>query len=238
MTRNLLILSMFFLAARVTFGQCTPDPNITRPGFYPDSLPPAVVNKPYSEILQFKIFKDTTVIVFGSPMLATIDSATILKVNGLPSGLVFQLNKTSQTYTPAETGCARISGTTDKAGRFRLGIILNIYAKVSGFSTSRVDTIKNFFIEVSGQTAKLKTLLKTGTLFYPNPVQSELLNIKQDALSETSLLTVFDAQGRMLEETILNPHTQQIPFPYPPGLYTLRIQSEGTAYRTKVLKSR
>lgn len=93
MTKNLLIVAMFFFAVFKLQAQCTPDNTITVPGFYPKSLPDAYLQTDYSEIIQFKIVKDTNVVFAGNPVKATIELAIVIGVTGMPPGITFQLNK-------------------------------------------------------------------------------------------------------------------------------------------------
>lgn len=235
MTKNLLILSMFILVTLKLNAQCTPDNTITKSGFYPDSLPPAQINQQYNQVLQFKIFKDTTVLVFGSLQKATIDSANIQKVIGLPAGITFKLNKPSQTYTPAEVGCSHISGTATKAGKYKLGIVLLIHAKLSGFPVSQIDTIKSFFLQVNDPSADLISFSELDYQFYPNPLKNNTLYFKITQ-QNGSIINVFNAQGQLLVSQTLNGTEKSIEFNYPAGYYLVTIQDGNRIYRTKLIK--
>src|SRR5687768_136519 len=118
MTKNLLILSLFIFAGLQLNAQCTPDTSIKKPGFYPKTLPNAKEGIAYSEVIQFKILKDTS--AFGQP--ATVDSAHIDSIKGVPPGMNFQGNKTWPTYLALEVGCALVSGTPSTAGTYPLYI--------------------------------------------------------------------------------------------------------------------
>ncbi len=235
MTKNLLILSMFILGTLKLNAQCTPDNTITKAGFYPDSLPPVQINQQYNQVLQFKIFKDTTVLVFGTLQKATIDSAKIMKVIGLPAGITFQLNKPSQTYTPAEVGCSLISGKTSKAGKYKLGIVLMIHAKLSGFPVSQVDTLKSFFILVNDPSAKIAEFTELNSEFYPNPLTNNTLNFNLN-YQGGSILRVYNAQGQLLESQTLSGSEKSMEFNYPSGYYLVTVNSGSKNYRTKIIK--
>lgn len=226
---------MFILGTLKLNAQCTPDNTITKAGFYPDSLPPVQINQQYNQVLQFKIFKDTTVLVFGTLQKATIDSAKIVKVIGLPSGITFQLNKPSQTYTPAEVGCSLISGTTSKAGKYKLGIVLMIHAKLSGFPVSQVDTLKSFFIQVNDPSAAIPTFTESFYQLFPNPLKNNTLYFK-NVQEAGSILNIFNAQGQLLVSQTLTGTEKSIDFNYPSGYYLVTINNGSLVYRTKIIK--
>ncbi len=105
---NLLLLAVvLFAAGRASAQVCTPDPNIKSPGISPESLPDATVEVSYSEVIQFKLPKDTAF----SGIQATIDSVKIDSVYGFPKSFTYQLNLPSKKYPGGANGCATISGT-------------------------------------------------------------------------------------------------------------------------------
>lgn len=235
MSKNLLILSLFIFTGLKLSAQCTPDNNITKPGFYPNKLPDALLGIAYNEVIQFKIIKDTMVIVFGNPTKATIDSATITEVKGIPNGLTFQLNKTSKTYTPAETGCALVNGTPTKVGTFPLQIILLIYAKIGTFAIAQPDTIDNFSIMVK-KDASVNNLDLTSNIFFPNPVIGNLLNINTKIILPGTLISVSNCQGQLLDSQKFDGGQQSILFDYPKGIYFLSLKIGDRVSRVKVVK--
>ena len=67
-----LTLALAFVGANA---QCTPDPQFTLAGIYPDSstgMPDAIVGQPYNEIITIIVSTDTTVDVFGQSISVTI----------------------------------------------------------------------------------------------------------------------------------------------------------------------
>ncbi len=236
MTKNLFILSLFIFISFNSFAQCTPDNSIVKPGFYPAKLPDAVVGIAYNEVIQFKVLKDTTVIVFGNPTVATVDSATITNVMGIPNGLTFVLNKISQTYTPAEVGCALVSGTATKADTFKLKICLMIFAKVAGFAVAQPDTIRSFSIIVkgSGGTHELTNVSKS---FYPNPISNAVLSINTDLVKPGNVLSIYNGQGQCMAMHIIDAFTSTVAFDYPKGLYYIALNKGNTVSRIKLIKN-
>jgi len=235
MTKNLLILTMFFFCGIKLFAQCTPDTSIKKPGFYPSTLPNAKLNAAYNQVLQFRIIKDTTVIFSGVPISATVDSLTIVEVNGMPDGLTFQLNKPSQTYTPEEVGCALISGTPNKKDTFYLEIVTLIYAKVGSFPASQVDTMDQFYIVVDETGAIDQVNLKSFNV-YPNPLKGDMLTFNKELVGSGSKLSIYNSTGQLLSVRSLESSGNTITFAYPKGLYILSFDNGNTVQRIKLIK--
>ena len=224
MSKIIPIFTLFFLYGINLFAQCNPDTSIHKAGFYPKTLPDAEVKKLYQQTINFKIFKDTTVIVFGSPQIAIVDSAVIVKVDNMPPGLSFQLNKTSQSYTPEEVGCAYISGTPTKVGKYTLDIIISFYAKVLGFPVFQADTINTFSINVTG-TSSVRNFNIANIEISPNPVWDDELNIKiNNNIAENKIL-IFDSKGTIVRKLITKEKDSKINFVLPQGIYNIIINN-------------
>jgi hypothetical protein len=128
MKKQLLILSVFALGGlNYVFGQaCTPDPQYTTPGIYPDSatgLPKGQVNVLYSVTVTAVVPKDT-VASFGGfpPQNVTIDRIKIkdtdndgIAVSGLPAGFSYFCNPSNCEFPGNSKGCILITGTSSTA---------------------------------------------------------------------------------------------------------------------------
>ncbi|MCC6722831.1 MAG: T9SS type A sorting domain-containing protein [Bacteroidia bacterium] len=225
MLKIIPIIALFFLHGIKLFAQCTPDTSIHKAGFYPKTLPDAEINKLYDQTINFKIFKDTVVDVLGSPQTAVVDSAVIMKVDNMPPGLTFKLNKKSQSYTPLEVGCANISGTPSKSGKYTLDIIITFYAKVLGFPVMRLDTINTFSINVTG-TASTNVIKTNDFKIYPNPISNDELNIEILHNTNPNELKIYDIKGALIFKSVLNETSTKLKFEYPSGLYNLIINNK------------
>ncbi|NUM30742.1 MAG: T9SS type A sorting domain-containing protein [Bacteroidetes bacterium] len=208
------------------FAQCTPDTSIHKAGFYPKTLPDAQLNVAYEQTINFKIFKDTVVNVFGSDQTAIVDSAVIVNVKNMPPGLSFQLNKASKSYTPEEVGCALINGVPTKSGNFTLNIIIGFYAKVLGFPIFRADSINTFSIKVNGSNS-FDNLSKNGFVFFPNPVKGNtiFLNLKNTLFNNE--IKIFDNRGVLIYDTKTIEKSLKIDFDFPSGLYWILVNNCG-----------
>lgn len=119
------LLILFFALASRAFAQCDPDTTLLNVGFYPpDTLLPCIEEDIFfDEVLQFKNFSQVNGSVIGLPgTIITILSVSIDSVNNLPPGINYTCNTPNCFYTTGETGCVRLSGTTNAApGIYNLG---------------------------------------------------------------------------------------------------------------------
>jgi hypothetical protein len=151
---------------------CTPDQNLTTPGFLPATLPDGQVNSAYSVGITIKVFKDTEIVQSGQTVLATIDSMLLISILGLPPGLGYECLNSGCSFVPSTLSCVNIKGTPAQSGLFPLKIPVKIYAKVFGaIPITQPDTLRNFAINVKGGTASMVDLNQNGLdlSIFPNP---------------------------------------------------------------------
>ncbi len=121
MMRKLLfgcLLSILCFAVKPVSGQCIIDTTVSGAGVYPDTLPDATANTPYSVDVTFVMLTDT--------LGLTIYSYQIQSVVGLPVGLTWQCNNSGNgcVYDPSVSvfGCVLISGTPLVAGTYTMTV--------------------------------------------------------------------------------------------------------------------
>lgn len=151
---------------------CTPDQNLTTPGFLPATLPDGQVNSAYNVGITIKVFKDTEIVQSGQTVLATIDSMLLISILGLPPGLGYQCLNSRCSFVPSTLSCVNIQGTPTQSGLFPLKIPVKVYAKVFGaVPITQPDTLRNFAINVKGGTASMLDLNQNGLdlSIFPNP---------------------------------------------------------------------
>jgi hypothetical protein len=151
---------------------CTPDQNLTTPGFLPATLPDGQVNSAYSVGITIKVFKDTEIVQSGQTVLATIDSMLLISILGLPPGLGYECLNSGCSFVPSTLSCVNIKGTPTQSGLFPLKIPVKVYAKVFGaIPITQPDTLRNFAINVKGGTASMVDLNQNGLdlSIFPNP---------------------------------------------------------------------
>ncbi len=137
----LLVLSFFVYSVEKSVAQCPGcliDTTITTPGIYPNNLPNGTQGLPYSTDVTFVMFTDTS----GY----TVNYFKILSVSGLPFGLTWECNNSSNNcqYNPAINirGCVRICGTPMQTGSFTMNVyILMNLQTVGNFNSTLQMTI-------------------------------------------------------------------------------------------------
>lgn len=186
------------VSANIATAQCTPDGNITVPGFYPATFPEADQDKPYSATTTILSIKDTT--VFGQAVV--IDSTVLKAVIGLPPGITHQCLNNSCVFFPTKPSCVNFSGTPTKAGTYPLKMVITIFAKIGGaLPYNRVDTIRNFTMKVNGMNAVDFANVSADFEIMPNPVNDKLLvNLANENFIKNAMIT--DAMGRKIEVVI------------------------------------
>ena len=131
MTKKITLLFLLaFISIKLVNAQCSPN-NIYTKLVTPDTvtnLPADSVSKSYSTNLYTYSPVDTTVSVSGTSYFVTIDTLTLVQINGLPAGLTYQ---TDQPYWKGGFhGCVNINGTVTNhslVGTHKLLFIVRIH---------------------------------------------------------------------------------------------------------------
>jgi hypothetical protein len=240
---------LFTIAALGVNAQCTPDNNLTQPGYYPDRLDTAQIGVQYAQVLQLRIPKDTNVVFAGQNIKADIDSIKLVNVVGLPSGFTYQCNVSSCTFTPSQTYCAKISGnpTQSQTGNYPLQLAVVAYAhgNIFGVPTTfppQPDTIDRFTLVVGagGPSAVAKITTAYGVKVYPNPATNEATIWANTNYNETLTYTLSDVAGKVYKtETLLNTNGLQTAVVNLNGLakgfYFVQVSGEQGTSTTKLL---
>lgn len=167
---KLLLLSLLALTSLNLGAQCTPDPTQTEPGIYPDSatgFADACMGIYYEQLITNIVPADTNVLVFGIPILTSIDSVVIDSLNGLPPGMSFECNPNSCVFPGGETGCAIITGICSVVGDYPLTFYLSAY--VGGVSSPNPYLVDYYTINVSACTAGIEENELAHLKLSPNP---------------------------------------------------------------------
>ena len=142
------LLSLIAIAAvSFAFAQnCTPDPQYTTPGVYPDSatgLAPAYVGIPYSETVTAVTPVDTCIVILFPPCtVIPIDSVVIDNFSGLPAGFTVKSmneNNLNFVFPGGSSSCMIITGTATagQVGSYPLSVSGLSWATVFGTPTSQ-----------------------------------------------------------------------------------------------------
>ena len=155
-----LILSIAALVAFTFSGysQCTPDPQFTEAGIYPDSatgLSSAWVGYAYEEMITIITPTDTVVDIpiFGLSNV-TIDSVNLTTVTGLPPNFDYECDPPNCSFPGGTIKCARLYSTSNPlvADIGLYPIVFETTTYVSGVpligTTTQDDIIDYYFIEI------------------------------------------------------------------------------------------
>ena len=202
-----LALAFAFIGAQA---QCTPDPQYSIVGIYPDSasgLPGAIVGQAYDEVITIISPTDTSVTLFGQSISVTVQSIELTSVTGLPASFSYDCETSNCTFSGGSTSCAVLTSASPTVAEVGLHqIIMNttttVDAGLFGIQTQD-DVIDYYYINVANATLVVNQFndftfeLKD---IFPNPVNS---NAKIQFISGNStdiVFTVFNHLGEKIEE--------------------------------------
>ena len=202
-----LTLAFAFIGANA---QCTPDPQFTTAGIYPDSvtgLPNAIVGQTFNEVITIVTPLDTSATLFGLTIPVTIQTIELTSVTGLPSSFSFDCANPNCIFIGGNTSCAVLLSPSPAVAEVGLHQIFmytttTADAGIYGIQTQD-DIIDYYYINVTNATSVVNQFndftfeLKD---VFPNPVNS---NAKIQFISGNSadvVFTVFNYLGEKIEE--------------------------------------
>lgn len=196
-----ILLTAFCSFSHSSFAQeCVPDTNVVNPGFYPAELDTVYPGDNHSQTIQIRVIKDTTIILFGFPQKAFIDSVVLRKIIGLPPGFDYKCYNAECRYIPDSTGCAVLFGTAQvsDAGVYPLKLAVDIYGRLAGgFAASQPDTIRSLTLIVKGGAASVIQHEAGKTLVYPNP-SNGVFNLSMNPNWLPANFECYSSDGRLL----------------------------------------
>ncbi len=151
------------------------------------NLPNATASSSYNTVIQLSIASS-----FG---VATITSAQIVSMTGLPAGLSYSVNPVSGIIAGGANGCVLLTGTPGAATAGNYTVVANVVitTNVGAFPPATV----SWFLTVNPALSTGIQSINTTANFYiaPNPVSSELF-ITSD--SHFGKIQVIDALGKIV----------------------------------------
>lgn len=206
MRKFLLLLGSAFMGITFAQAQCSPDPQYTESGIYPDSatnFAPACVGEPYTQVITNVVPEDTTTIlpIVGQVTVA-IDSINVVSVTGLPPGMTFQCNPSSCSYAGGTTGCAIISGTCNTPGTYNLVFELTAYVEFVGAQDFTLDYYK-IVVQDCGNVSLIEKG-KNPLNVYPNPTKGNFTIDGLVNLSKIEQIQVVNMAGQVLSSQSWN----------------------------------
>ena len=214
MKRILLILTLafYFIGANA---QCTPDPQYTLAGIYPDSatgLPNALVGQAYNEVITIITPVDTNVVFSGLPLTVDIIDIALDSVNGLPANFAYDCAAPNCIFAGGSTSCAVLSSTVNPTAadialyQIFMYTTTTVDAGLFGIQTQN-DIIDYYYIEIIDNTTSIMNQFDNFTFelkgVYPNPIndQSKIQFITGEP--KEVIFSVFNYLGEKVDGQII-----------------------------------
>lgn len=205
------LLLSFSLLTLLVFGanaQCTPDPQYTEGGVYPDSatgLAPAYVGQTYNEVITVIVPVDTTIMVGPIPFVLTFDSVVVSNWQGLPPGFTVDYYSPDNVFSPIDqgcfegdkTGCILISGnpTAQDVGSYQQIIDTDAYSTPnSPLGEPTVTVVDYYYIHIIDANG-IGGITKSKFALFPNPA-TEMVTLNGLNDVDVSSVSLVDMNGK------------------------------------------
>ena len=205
-----LTLVVAFIGAH---SQCTPDPQYTIAGVYPDSatgLADALVGQAYSEVITIITPIDTNVVFSGFPITVNIIDIGLDSVNGLPSRFSYECSVPNCIFAGGSTACAVLlsaSPTASEIGLHQLFMYTTttVDAGLFGIQTQN-DIIDYYYLNVTNATStinKFDNFTFEMKDVFPNPVHNKSRIQFISGEPKPVVFSVFNYLGEKIDEQII-----------------------------------
>jgi len=248
--KHLLLSAFSSLAVLAASAQCVPETDFGDEAFgvNPDTIvnfAPAAINTFYVQQIDVLVPENGG---FVGLDFATVDSASISSISGLPAGLTYECAdqlSTPCTFPGGSLGCGVISGIPSQAGVFELDVVLTIYGSFLGTALDVPFPVENYRIVVDGpvntqEAAALRFGLSPSV---PNPAVGHTRLQLQAPRPEMAFVTVFDLVGKKVMEVahMLQAGGNEIPMELhglETGIYIYRVDAFGESLSGRFVVSR
>jgi hypothetical protein len=225
---------------------CTPDTAVGKLYIYPPVLAFAVAGYYYTQVLTFRVPRDTVISTIVGDVPAVVDSAKVLAILGIPPGYFFNCQIPSCTWPGGSLGCGLLAGTSDSAGSavgsYPIKVYVGSWVRAASTSFYRIDSSSSYTFKVLPYTGGFEVTPYKLLNVYPNPTD-DVLNIELTGMTTTNnRLAVYDAQGKCVFEKVLSkPYTYQYTesislADWPKGVYQVILQTENGNTISKVIR--
>lgn len=210
--KRLLFTCWAAVITSASFGQCTPDPQYTDPGIYPDTitnLPHATVGVAYSATITAVVAPDTTV-TDPFPATLTINYFLVDSVVGMPAGFTFSCTPSNCELPGAASSCLELtSADPQMADIGQHPLIVHVSASLThpqigplplqpGTITGYEIVIENA-VGISASNEDVFTLAQN----VPNPASESTVIRFTDPIGERVDLSIYNAAGqRVVYQTL------------------------------------
>ena len=243
----LLLLVAFSLWNQPTVqAQCTPDTAVGKLYIYPPVLAFAVAGYYYTQVLTFRVPRDTVISTIVGDVPAVVDSAKVLAILGIPPGYFFNCQIPSCTWPGGTLGCGLLAGVSDSTGTavgsYPIKVYVGSWVRAASTSFYRIDSSSSYTFKVLPYTGGFEVTPYKLLNVYPNPT-GDVLNIELSGMTtNNNRLAVYDAQGKCVFEKMIPKHdayqqTESISLAeWPRGIYQVILQTENGNTVSKVIR--
>jgi hypothetical protein len=214
---------------------CIPNPEIGGAYLHPAALPFAMEGYYYSQVLTFRVPRDTFVTYQTIQVPATIDSARVLFIGGAPSGFSYNCNTPTCTWPGGTLGCALLEGMIDTAmnmvGEYRIRVFIGSWVRAAATDFYRIDSSSSYIFRVLAFNGGTEIVPYQKLSVYPNPTTGKLHIDLRDVDTDGNRIVVFDMQGKTIfvqefdkPSSFLHTYTLDLSS-YHRGMYQVMLQS-------------
>lgn len=241
-----VLMAMFTCAALDMIAQpCVPDTAIGRAYMHPEKLAFAQAGYYYTQVLTFRVPKDTTIIYQTIEVPATVDSAKLLYMGGIPPGYFYECGNSSCTWGGGTLGCALLAGISDSndtaVGEYPIKIFIGTWFKAAATDFYRIDSSENYTFKVLPFVGGFEIAKYNPLKVYPNPTKGNLTIELRITESDNNLLQVMDMKGKLVYEKRFNAPatfltTEEVDLSaFNKGIYLVNLRTEKGIQQSKVL---
>ncbi len=219
MKKTLLFLTFAFViafASAQSSSGCSPDPQYTSAGIYPDTatgLAAGYVGQNYIQNITIITPLDTSIDVLGQTVGVTIDSIVLTSVIGLPSGFDYTCDPPNCQFPGGSTKCAELYSTTapdaSLIGVHDIVFETSSYASNVPFVGTYVqdDVIDYYYIEIFAATSTINQFDNTTFELkgvYPNPSVNQAKIQFVSGAPADMVFKMYNLLGEEIESQIIS----------------------------------
>lgn len=250
MKKCLLFAAIAICNSLAASAQCTPDPQFTSPGVYPDSatgMPSACIDLPYNETITIIVPVDTSVTIFGIGLTLPFDSVVVSSWTGLPPGFTYSCSSPDNVISPVDncsfeggvTGCISVMGSPVLAdiGSYQQMITTDAYLQGNPLGNPSTVIVDYYYIQILDCGLSTGMMTNSKFLVYPNPAKSVItLNGLNGIEVETIIVTDMEGKVLVSYENATGPALDMNIAHIDAGIYFVTINYNGTSEVVKFIK--
>jgi len=242
MIKKLLLTTTLIISGTILLNaQCTPDPQYTTPGIYPDTvtnLPHAIATIAYSTTITVVVPVDT----FYMGQVINIDSVGITSITGLPTtGFTYTPNTLNGYWHGGISGCVLISGTPTQVQIGTHHLTINTMTHVLGFQIP--NAVAGYKIVIDSSSAGIANMnIEKFAVSQnsPNPFSLKTTIEFTSPDAEVCQFTVYNLLGEVVYKQFVNAISgdNKIEFSaasLPSGIYMYQINNKAQTVTRRMI---